>query len=762
MNINYFPISFEFNKYQINVENYSPDRLKDLRENHNTTHSFFRNSDSIYISNSSLLEDSFVLGNTVTRSVMDDAEITSSLIKHVFFRTFKERFPGYIPVEFYPFKFFSAQDKDNIIQNALPEDLRDKLAYKKLIEVQIRQSEINGKKQVGFVINIRRNWIFNKSCKELYQEGFNLVGTEVVHSEILPGLNGILGPSEDFIGVIESVDNEKAGIQTNEGYREIDLEELFIRKTKFNIANYLTFRCGEANSEAIFDIIDRKRNEILNPKNQYNEIKNIGKRLFVENGLPILFKNSDGFCFWVENSLLNVRSSIDLKAPTFIYDYASTHTSNKSSDFGLTTYGPYDSITFDTKLPEVLCICNKNNRGHFANFLSNLKEGIPHSNYFVKGLQKKYDLQDIHFSISEILTFSLEEYYKIIRDYDGIKPHLAIIEIPSEFKQNSDISNPYYQIKGKLLSLEIPVQFVTTEKIKKHDEYILNSLALQIYAKIGGTPWVLPTQRSVDREIVIGIGHSILRENKFKGAKQSRVVGITTFLSSDGQYLLGEKVKDVSFEDYFEELLNSLRQSIEKLSVEQGWNKGETVRLIFHIFKPIRNTEFDVIALLVKEIASFKIQFAFVTISKHHPFLLFDTTQGGISHYGDLKGEYVPVRGSNVILDDETSIVQMFGPKELKTSKQGISNPIQIKIRTPKGNYKDESIKALIFYDLSYITQQIFSFTYLSWRSFLPGEQPATMMYSELIAKLLGKMRNVSGWDPDKLNYSLKRKKWFL
>jgi hypothetical protein len=36
------------------------------------------------------------------------------------------------------------------------------------------------------------------------------------------------------------------------------------------------------------------------------------------------------------------------------------------------------------------------------------------------------------------------------------------------------------------------------------------------------------------------------------------------------------------------------------------------------------------------------------------------------------------------------------------------------------------------------------------------------MLYSTLISKLLGKMRIVPGWDADSLNYSLKRKKWFL
>ncbi len=255
-----------------------------------------------------------------------------------------------------------------------------------------------------------------------------------------------------------------------------------------------------------------------------------------------------------------------------------------------------------------------------------------------------------------------------------------------------------------------------------------------------------------------------MRKNQYAGAEQNRVVGITTFMSSDGQYLLGDKVKDVAFENYFEELLKSLKQSIQRLSTEQGWSDGDTVRLIFHIFKPIKNTEFDVISQLVRDITQYKIKFAFVTISTVHPTMLFDINQSGIAKYGSniMKGQYIPNRGSNVFLDEKTCIVQMFGASELKTAKQGMSKPILISIRTPQGNYNSSDLNDLLFYDLGYITQQIFSFTYLSWRSFLPGEEPATMKYSNLISKLLGKMRNIPNWDADNLNYGLKRKKWFL
>lgn len=763
MQLNYFPIKLEFDKYQINAEPYSEERLAELRKLYNSTHSFFRHGDSIFISNKEGDENTLV-SNIIEKSIFDDSEVTASLIKHLFFRTFKDRFPNYVPVDFYPFRFFSGKEENDIIYATLPTTLKNKIAYKKLIELHLRLTNIEGKKQFGFLINIKRNWIFDKSCEELHTEGYKLNGIDVLHSETLPGLTNILAPNEEFVGTIQEIVGCKAKVHTNEGIKEYELKELSIKKTKTNIADYLSFATSKEKSDEVLQIIENKRPEIYNTKKLYIEILSIAKRLFSENGQSVLFQNKDGFCFTVNSNPMVVKNTIELKAPTFIFDYAATKTHNTNADIGLNNYGPYDSISFDIKTPNILCICNRANRGHFSKFLSSLKDGLPPSKYFQKGLLKKYDLQEIFFNVKEIPSFNIEEYLKVIRDYDDAKPHLAIIEIPYEFRKLDDTLNPYYRIKAKLLSSEIPVQYISSDKLKSYNEYILNSIALQIYAKLGGTPWVLPSHRSVDREIIIGIGHSWIRKNQFKGAEQNRVVGITTFLSSDGQYLLGDKVKDVAFEEYFNELLKSLKLAIKRLETEQGWLEGDTIRLIFHIFKPIKNTEFDVISQLIKDIGKYNIKFAFVTISKSHPNLLFDINQRGVKKYSSnvLKGEFIPDRGSNVFLDSETCIVQMFGANELKTNRHSMSAPIQIKIRTPQGKYSDSDLNDSLFYDLSYITQQIFSFTYLSWRSFLPGEQPATMLYSNLISNLLGKMRNVAGWDADSLNYGLKRKKWFL
>ena len=767
MNLNFFPINIDFDKYKISTEQYSDERIKELRQKHNKTHSFFRVGDKIYISNSQE-KNEISLGSIEEVKTFIDADITESLIKHVFFRTFKNHFSDRIPIDFYPFRFFSINEKDDLILSLLPQDLKGKISYKKLIEVQLRKIELNGKVQFGFVINTDRNWIFTKSCKELNAEGFDLNQVEVIHSEILPGMKNILAPNEELIGIISEIQGNNAILNTNSGNECIPLSELFIRKTHFNICNYLNFKIGPDACSRLFDVIKNRKNNIYSAEYTFEEIGRIARGLFLEIGSKkkILFQNKDGFCFTVTSQPLQIQNSIDLKSPTFIFDYPATKYS-KSPDKGLNDFGPYDSTTFDIKSPNILCICHQSNRGTFSNFLAKLKDGDANSKFFKKGLQKKYELYDIKLNIKEISNYTVTEYFNAITDHirnsNQPKPNIAIVAIPENFKKEKDQDNPYYKIKAKLLSLEIPVQFITVEKIEFCNEYIMNSIALQIYAKLGGTPWVLPTHPSVDREIIIGIGHSWIRSNQFKGAEQNRIVGITTFMSSDGQYILGEKIKDAQYDNYFQELLNSLNESIDSISKEQGWNDGDTIRLLFHIFKPIKSIEFDVISELVLKKSKFKIQFAFITISKLHPYLMFETNQNGIpDNNGKIKGKYIPDRAQNIILDPETCLIQMLGAKELKTSKHAMSSPIQIKILRPKNQIQNKELEKLLYHDLSHITQQIYAFTYLSWRGFLPSEEPATMLYSNLISNLLGKMRYVPTWDADILNYKLKRKKWFL
>src|SRR5690554_610438 len=333
MQLNYFPVQFDFSDYQVITTPYSDKRLQELRQTYNDSYSFFRDGDSIVISNKED-EENQLTGRVETRSVFVDAKVTASLVKHIFFRTFKDRFQGFIPVDFYPFRFYSRQDRDDLILNHLPNKLKHKIAFKKLIEVQLRETNIDNTKRFAFVVNIRRNWVFNISCLELHQEGFDLTDFEVLHAETFPGLENVLAPNEEFVGTLQSANGHTAIVSTSEGEKSYPLQELFIRKTKRNIQAYLNFAMGEQKCDQILAAVDKDRIKKYDPVNLFDEIRNIAKHLFSDNGKPVLFQNKDGFCFKVGKAPMQVQNSMSLEKPTFIYDHAGTMKNNVNADAG--------------------------------------------------------------------------------------------------------------------------------------------------------------------------------------------------------------------------------------------------------------------------------------------------------------------------------------------------------------------------------------------------------------------------------------------
>lgn len=760
MTTNFYPINFDFNEYQVLRVKSEPDLLKELREKYNSTHSFFKDGDFIYISNKN--GEDLGIGTTETMSVFDDRKTTASLIKHIFFRTFLETYPKYKPNSFYPFIFQSKKNENDLIHRFLPQGLKGRLSYTKQIEVQLRTIIVNDKEQFGFLVNVNRNWNLNITCKELVEKGFNLIGYEVNHSEIIPEAKNVLLPNESLVGTVKEVKENLAIVETNEGEQSFNLNELYLRKTNKNIKEFLGFALrSPEKADLILENLKIEKSGTIIPKRVLSDFRSAAKLLFFNKGESLSFENKDGFCFTVSSSTNLTHKSFTLESPTFVFDPSRVRV-DTGSDFGLRRYGPYDSSQFSPKVPKLLVICHKKNRGKMAEFLKELIDGMPNSKYFTKGFQAKYELHTVEYDIQEMTSYEFEQIKKINSKLN-YNPDIVIIEIPSSLKEIKEVNESlYYQAKAYFLNLQIPIQIVNSENIIKYDEYKLNAIGLQMYAKLGGVPWTILTKESIDREIIIGIGNSTFRNNIYTGNEQERIVGISTFFSGDGQYMMSGNIKDVPYDEYFQELLDSLKESINTLSKEYGWRENDTVRLVFHIFKPIKNVEFEVVKELISSITKYKIQFAFVTVSDFHPFLMYDESQKGIAKYGKTIGEFVPKRGENIVLNEYSCLVQMLGVDEMRTSKHGASHPLLIKILRPTSFEKGDSLKELLFSDLHYITQQIFKFSLLSWRGFMPNQMPATMQYSNLIAKTLGKLRTMPGWNSEVINLNLKYKKWFL
>lgn len=140
---NIFSIELSFDKFNIQRIPWSDGKLDQLRKEHNQNYSFFKKGEYIYISPAE--ENLTILGELITLKVDEEPLIIGSLIRHIFFRAFKNQFPKIKPT-FNPFTFPSTKDEHNLILDELPNNLKSTISYKKLNEIDIKRSEINGRK----------------------------------------------------------------------------------------------------------------------------------------------------------------------------------------------------------------------------------------------------------------------------------------------------------------------------------------------------------------------------------------------------------------------------------------------------------------------------------------------------------------------------------------------------------------------------------------------------------------------------------------
>ena len=120
MYLNFFPIEIDLKEFQIFSVDEQEGLLNELRGKYNSTHSFFKRGNKIYISNKN--GEDIGVGN-IEVVPLSNYDITTSLIKHVFFKTMLEKYPSLKPVDFYPYIIQASKSESDLLYNLLPNDL---------------------------------------------------------------------------------------------------------------------------------------------------------------------------------------------------------------------------------------------------------------------------------------------------------------------------------------------------------------------------------------------------------------------------------------------------------------------------------------------------------------------------------------------------------------------------------------------------------------------------------------------------------------
>ncbi len=432
---------------------------------------------------------------------------------------------------------------------------------------------------------------------------------------------------------------------------------------------------------------------------------------------------------------------------------------------GLTKFGPFDRETFSKRSPRILVVCPNESAGKVSQFIRLFRDGIQSeaNSRFAKGFSGTFGLVNPQFVTCEVPTLGKsdgragETYWRTIENHlasTDAQYDLALVVILDQHSGLADLNSPYLRGKAVLLTNGIPVQDVRLNTITARPaslQYSLQNLSVAMYAKMSGTPWTVSHDLTVDDEVVIGMGNVEMTGSRFD--KKQRYMGITTVFRGDGNYLLSNVSRVCRYEEYAEELEASMVEVLREVKRRNGWQKGDTVRVVFHAHKPLRNVEVaQIVRKCIADIGSEQtIQFAFLTVTHEHPFKILDTAQKGKEVNEVWKGVYAPNRGTVIQLGRYTRLLVTNGLSQIKRASAPLPSPLLV-------NLHREST----YVDLQYLPEQVLKFTSLTWRSTQPAHAPVTIYYSELIASLLSRLKDIPGWSPAVLNTKLRSSRWFL
>lgn len=776
LHLNIVPISFSSDQFTLGRIPYeNEEQYENLRHDHQRTHVFrFDRRDSMLV-NVSLYSDIEPLGKvSQAEDVEDHLHLLGKTFQHSILEWIKEK--RTILKRNRPLVFWGNQQGAKLLSQAIASF---NLTPHPKLEVHARYSfdtrvfqvpNESEKYYLALVIELSTSNAIDVPLSNLVEAGIDLTGTYVVRRPITENDN--FRPRSELLGSIANIDNGKALLNDCLGANEISIEDAFLEPRQENLEAVVRGLYLDKAGD-ILDKLQTLRTDYLlaNKKLQLIQQTLIGLKsshaVSLHGGLNMHLTE-----LLTSDSPLFPRR-IEVSRPDLLFGPKGRNTSSYP-DSAIQDWGPFKYMFNERNSPLIVVLCEAQYRGRVEQFMQSVRDGFPdeswnaatswqtrkQKNPYQGGLIGKYRLSQAAIEYEEILGADVQSYRKAASRLLGRlskTPDLAIVQIRQSFRALHGEQNPYFVSKAVFMQAGIPVQAVQKEKICSSDyqlPWILNSISLACYAKMGGIPWVISTRRPTSHELVIGMGYTEVGDSRL--GDRERYVGITTLFQGDGRYQVWGLTREVEFENYADALLENLHTTINHVKEKNNWQSGDSVRLIFHVYKPLKHKEMDAIKELVSKLIEnqYSVSYAFLDISQYHPNQLFDPRQTGTKAKSSqkYKGVGVPDRGIALFLDQRTALLHLTGPGDLKTDYQGLPRPLKIEL------HEDSD-----FDDLTYLVRQIYHFTYMSWRSFSPSTEPITIAYSRLISRALGNLKMVSGWNSSVLTVgTLRDSMWFL
>jgi hypothetical protein len=408
-----------------------------------------------------------------------------------------------------------------------------------------------------------------------------------------------------------------------------------------------------------------------------------------------------------------IKSEIIRRPERYFYSNRKNTQGLKYYDQMVLAYQPYSLELYQNKQINIGIVCPMEYQGETEGFIKKIEAK----------LKEVFHFKSLNFHFKTIRNKDLESYKEVLYDEALLKCELIYVIVDEAQEKLSPNNSPYYVCKAKFIGNGIPTQDVQIETIRQNlNAFTMTNIALNSYAKLGGTAWTIEKEDKLKDELVIGIGSTLLQNGQF-------VLGIAQIFHNDGRYMAGDCSPLSSFTNYAENLENHLFKTLQPLVKEMS--KSGTFRLIFHLFKSA-SEEYEIKAIngLKEKLSNYNFEFALVHLAYGHNFRLY---------YND--GNSDIKQGTYIQLSKHSALLHFVSKSDL---------PLKIDLD-----------KRSTFTSLFYIAKQVYWFSHLSHRSYMPSKRTVTIMYPSLMAKMTEELKKVDGWDYERLK-AVSDKLWFI
>ena len=417
-------------------------------------------------------------------------------------------------------------------------------------------------------------------------------------------------------------------------------------------------------------------------------------------------------------------------------EYIFNNDNSANSQFqGIRNFGPYKNIGQEVMFAFIF----EDRFKSFANELYLSLTGKLNPGTF-PGLEQMFG---IDINVKNVKQIKIEDYsnnsllkvvdtVKNLQEINNDKKVIGIyIEDCAIDIEDIPASNHYYYLKYNFIKNDLPLQVINYRKLGERNslKWSTSNIALAMFAKMGGIPWVVkPSNKNC---LILGIGSSH-KKNRDTG-EISKYFAYTVCLDSSGLYKTLEVLADETSESSYLQKLTSNLVNILKDSQQANY---ETC--VLHLPFKIKKKEINAISDAVKQVTDIELVVIKVNI---------DNKYFGYSFHNTL----VPYESSFVKLSKDEYIVWFEGllyGKEVVDKR--LSNPVHIKFLSTN-NKKNLDEQTFL--------QDILNLSGANWRGFNAKSIPISIYYSQIIAKYTEAFEHISGYEEGSISND---KPWFL